>query len=149
MAGEIQVIYSDTNIDMDTSIKNGQFLIPTHPQQPKEWKLNLFLKKQSNSLERPKFQDPPPFNILPGGCYKYMVPLHIVLLYTIIATTSKHKTTDLVAYLNYVPPRTEKHFWLSLELLKRQCHKKDNIVKRRNNFFLLKWAGFMRACQAT
>ena len=141
MAGEIWVMYSDTNIDMDTSIKNGQFLIH----------LNKSIFKKTIEFTRTSQISNPSslYNILPGGRYKYMVPLHIVLLYTIIATTSKHKTTDLVAYLNYVPPRTEKHFWLSLDLLKRQYHKKDNIVKRRNNYFLLKWAGSMRACQAT
>ena len=48
--------------------------------------------------------------LLPGGHHKCMVPLHIVLLYTIISTTSKRKATDLVADLNYVPTKTEKHF---------------------------------------
>ena len=47
---------------------------------------------------------------LPGGRHKCMVPLYIVLLYTIISTKSKRKATDLVAYLNYVPPKIEKHF---------------------------------------
>ena len=46
----------------------------------------------------------------PDGCHKCMVPLHIVLLYTIISTTSKCKANDLMAYLNYVPPKTEKDF---------------------------------------
>ena len=97
-----------------------------------------FLKKwpMFSSLPNPSPPHPPsppskisrqPYHPLPGGCQKFMVPLHILLLYTIISTTSKRKTTDLVGYLNYVPSKTEKHFRLSLEM--RADLVKGNIVK--------------------
>ena len=74
-----------------------------------------------------------PFQVDAINVWFLIVMVHIVLLYTIISTTSKRKATDLVAYLNYVPPKTEKHFWLSLEtgvdLVKRQyCKKKKQFL---------------------
>ena len=77
---------------------------------------------------------------LPGGRHKCIVPFYIVLLYTIISTKSKRKATDLVAYLNYVPPKIEKHFWLSLEtgvdLIKRQyCKRKQQFLSSKMSRF--------------
>ena len=76
-------------------------------------KIRSIVQKQQNPLERQKFQVSPPFppnHPLTGGRQKYRVPLHIVLLSTTTATTSKHQNTDLVAYLNYVPPRQKSIF---------------------------------------
>ena len=126
-----------------------------HPQYPQEWKSDLLFKNNRIRWNVTNFKPAPLLSNhpLPGGRQKYMVPLYIVLLSTTTATTSKCYTNDLVAHLNYVPPKTEKHFRLSLEtgadLVKRQYCKKGNIAKKENNFFLLKWAGFMRACHAT